>query len=177
MGIGNTTASACLVCAFTGATPEDIVGLGTGIDDARRAHKVTVVSEALARAQTAGAHDGESWLAQVGGLEIAAMAGLLLEAAALGIPALLDGFIATAAALAARAIEPAAADWWLASHRSQEQGHLRALTALGLTPLIDLELRLGEGSGAALAVPLIQMAVRLHNEMATFAEAGVSGAA
>ena len=106
-----------------------------------------------------------------------AMAGLLLEAAALGIPALLDGFIATAAALAARAIKPAAADWWLASHRSQEQGHLRALAALGLTPLIDLELRLGEGSGAALAVPLIQMAVRLHNEMATFAEAGVSGAA
>ena len=177
MGIGNTTASACLVCAFTGATPEDIVGLGTGIDDARRAHKVAVVGEALARAQAAGAHDGESWLAQVGGLEIAAMAGLLLEAAALGIPALLDGFIATAAALAARAIEPAAADWWLASHRSQEQGHLRALAALGLTPLIDLELRLGEGSGAALAVPLIQMAVRLHNEMATFAEAGVSGAA
>jgi len=159
MGIGNTTASACLVCAFTGATPEDIVGLGTGIDDARRAHKVAVVGEALARAQAAGAHDGESWLAQVGGLEIAAMAGL------------------TAAALAARAIEPAAADWWLASHRSQEQGHLRALAALGLTPLIDLELRLGEGSGAALAVPLIQMAVRLHNEMATFAEAGVSGAA
>ncbi len=177
MGIGNTTASACLICALTGASPEHVVGLGTGIDAAMRAHKVAVVTQALARAHAAGAASGSDWLAEVGGLEIAAMAGLLLEAAELGVPALLDGFIATAAALTARAMVPDAANWWLASHRSQEQGHQLALAALGLEPLVDLGLRLGEGSGAALAVPLIQMAVRLHNEMATFAEAGISGAA
>ncbi len=171
MGIGNTTPSACLACALGGLSPDAAVGLGTGIDDAGRRRKVAVVEAALARV---GQRDAAGWLAEVGGLEIAAMAGFYLEAAEQGVPALIDGYIAAAAALAACALEPATRDWLLASHCSQEQGHRQTLAAIGLEPLIDFGLRVGEGSGAALLVPLLQSAIALHAEMATFAEAGVS---
>ncbi|WP_293763466.1 nicotinate-nucleotide--dimethylbenzimidazole phosphoribosyltransferase [uncultured Aquitalea sp.] len=173
MGIGNTTPSAALICHLAGQDADAIVGRGTGIDDATLINKRRVVKQALAR--LAGQQqDGLTVLAELGGLEIAAMAGFYLEGAQLGVPSLVDGFIASAAALAARAIEPTVADWLLASHRSEETGHALALQALGLTPLVALGMRLGEGSGAAASVPLLQLAIRLHNEMATFAEAGVT---
>lgn len=173
MGIGNTTASACLICAFTGADADAVVGSGTGVDDAGRARKIEAVRRGLARAGALS--DGVGALVEVGGLEIAAMAGYYLEAADAGVPALLDGFISTAAALTARAIAPRVTDWLLASHLSFENGHRIALEHLGLAPLVDLQMRLGEGSGAAVVVPLLQAALKLHAEMATFAEAGVSG--
>jgi nicotinate-nucleotide--dimethylbenzimidazole phosphoribosyltransferase len=174
MGIGNTTSSACLICALSGADAEAVVGSGTGIDDAGRMRKIDAVRRGLARASAKNCADGIDYLAELGGLEIAAMAGYYLEAAASGVPALLDGFISTAAALAARQIDPGVTDWLLASHLSFENGHRIALEKLALSPLIDLQMRLGEGSGAAVAVPLLQAALRLHAEMATFAEAGVS---
>lgn len=174
MGIGNTTASACLICLLTGADAEAVVGNGTGIDAAGRARKIDVVRRALARVAHRQWQDGSDCLAELGGLEIGAMAGYYLEAAAAGVPALLDGFISTASALVAQKIEPAVTDWLIASHLSFENGHRIALQKLGLSPLIDLQMRLGEGSGAAVAVPILQAALRLHAEMATFAEAGVS---
>ncbi|KZE33234.1 nicotinate-nucleotide--dimethylbenzimidazole phosphoribosyltransferase [Crenobacter luteus] len=176
MGIGNTTPSAALICAFTGHGVDAVVGRGTGVDDAGLARKRDAVARGLAR--VAGrALTPRQTLAELGGLEIAAIAGFYLEGARRGVPSLVDGFIATAAALAACRIEPLLADWLLASHVSQETGHALAIAALGLSPLLDLRLRLGEGSGAALCLPLIAQAIALHNEMATFAEAGVSGAA
>lgn len=171
MGIGNTTASACLICRLTGAAPESVVGRGTGIDDAGRQHKINIVSQALMRIDGC---DDKQVLAEVGGLEIAAMAGFYLQAAESGVPVIIDGFIASAAALAARVIDPAVNDWMLASHVSHENGHALALASLGLSALIDFEMRLGEGSGAALVVPLLQSAIALHNEMATFESAGVT---
>jgi nicotinate-nucleotide--dimethylbenzimidazole phosphoribosyltransferase len=174
MGIGNTTAAACLVCAFTNEAPDAIVGYGTGLDEAGRARKVAVVERALARARARAPRDGVDWLAEVGGLEIAAMSSYYVEAARRAVPVLLDGFISAAAALAARAIAPRAADWMLAAHASAERGHRAALRHLGLEPLVDLGLRLGEGSGAALVLPLVDAAIALHAEMATFEEAGVS---
>lgn len=177
MGIGNTTASACLVCAFGGEPPDRIVGHGTGIDAATHARKVEIVAHALERARARAPRDGLDWLAELGGLEIAAIAGYFLAAARSGVPALVDGFIAAAAALAARAVEPRVVDWLLASHASVERGHRHALRALGLEPLVDLALRLGEGTGAALVVPLVNAALKLHAEMATFAEAGVAARA
>ncbi|MDQ7002166.1 MAG: nicotinate-nucleotide--dimethylbenzimidazole phosphoribosyltransferase [Ghiorsea sp.] len=173
MGIGNTTASACLICLFTKAKPEDVVGSGTGIDDATLAHKVAIVTQALQRIHSENLPP-ETYLAQVGGLEIAAIAGFYLEAAKQGIPILLDGFITTAAALAAQQQENDIQQWMLASHQSQEQGHALALKKLQLSPLFNLQLRLGEGSGAALALPLLQSAIALHREMATFESANVS---
>jgi len=171
MGIGNTTASACMICRLADASPESVAGFGTGVDDAGRSLKVGVVTQALER--ISGTPDAEI-LRQVGGLEIASMAGFYLQAAESGRPVLLDGFIAAAAALAARVIEPAVTDWMLASHVSQENGHALALAALGLKPLIDFGMRLGEGSGAALVVPLLQSAIALHSDMATFESAGVT---
>jgi len=171
MGIGNTTASACIICRLTGAPPASVVGFGTGVDAAGRSLKVDVVTQALER--ISGVSDAEV-LQQVGGLEIAAMTGFYLQAAESGRPVLLDGFIAAAAALVARVIEPEIDDWMLASHVSQENGHALALNALGLKPLIDFGMRLGEGSGAALVVPLLQSAIVLHHDMATFASAGVT---
>lgn len=174
MGIGNTTPSACLICTLTGAAPEDVVGIGTGVDAAGRARKIEVVHAALKRVKAQPPADGIGWLAELGGLEIAAMAGYYLEAAVSGVPALLDGFISSAAALVALQLSPAVTDWLIASHLSFENGHRIALEKLGLPPLIDLQMRLGEGSGAAVVVPLLQAAISLHAEMATFAEAGVS---
>jgi nicotinate-nucleotide--dimethylbenzimidazole phosphoribosyltransferase len=175
MGIANTTAAACLICALTRSQPEEVVGRGTGVDDAGLARKQEVVAAALARVSKEGL-DARQLLAHLGGLEIAAMAGLYLEAARQGVPVLLDGYISSAAALSAVALEPGALRWMLASHRSAESGHAVALQALGLEPLIDLRMRLGEGSGAAVTLPLIKAALCLHRNMATFAQAGVDGA-
>ena len=172
MGIANSTAAACLICAITGATPESVVGRGTGVDDAGLVRKVDVVRIALGRVATV--REPSQLLAELGGLEIAAIAGFYLEAARQGVPVLLDGYISTAAALAAVSIEPEAVNWLLASHRSAEAGHSVALKWLKLEPLLDLGLRLGEGTGAALTVPIVRAALALHARMATFGEAGVS---
>jgi nicotinate-nucleotide--dimethylbenzimidazole phosphoribosyltransferase len=181
MGIANTTAAACLICAFTDTLPEQVVGRGTGVDDAGLARKREVVTDALARARKAigtpdsAAAGARKMFAQVGGLEIAAMAGFYIEAARSRVPVVLDGYISGAAALAAVRLEPGVVRWMLASHRSAEGGHGYALEALGLNPLVDLGMRLGEGSGAALTLPIIRAALALHRNMATFASAGVDG--
>ncbi|HEU5426970.1 MAG TPA: nicotinate-nucleotide--dimethylbenzimidazole phosphoribosyltransferase [Actinocrinis sp.] len=175
MGIANTTASAALIAAFTGASPAQVTGYGTGIDEQTYAHKVEVVRAALALHRP-DPQDPLGVLAAFGGLEHAALAGFILGAAALRIPVLLDGVIAGAAALVAQALSPEVTVACVAGHRSAEPGHALALEALGITPLIDLELRLGEGSGAALALPLVGAAVRALREVATFDDAGVADA-
>ncbi|HET7399638.1 MAG TPA: nicotinate-nucleotide--dimethylbenzimidazole phosphoribosyltransferase [Intrasporangium sp.] len=176
MGIANTTASAALVAVFTGRPVHEVTGRGTGIDDATLAHKMSVVSRALDLHRPTAAHPLGA-LACVGGLEHAAIVGFLLGAAALRTPVVLDGLIACSAALVARAVAPTAADYWIAGHRSSEPGASAALAALGLEPLVDLGLRLGEGSGALLAVPTVQAAARVLRDMATFDSAGVTGKA
>ena len=176
MGIANSTSAACLICAFTGATPESVVGRGTGVDDAGLARKLEIVRIALARVKKARVREASQTLAELGGLEIAAIAGFYLEAARLGVPVMLDGYISTAAALAAAALEPGVVTWMLASHRSAEAGHSIALEWLKLEPLLDLRMRLGEGTGAALTLPVVRAALALHARMATFGEAGVSEA-
>jgi nicotinate-nucleotide--dimethylbenzimidazole phosphoribosyltransferase len=173
MGIANTTASAALISAFTGSTPAEVTGRGTGISDAMFAHKVTVIESALRR------HDPDPTdpigvLAAVGGLEHAAIAGFILGGAALRTPVVLDGVIAGAAALVAAALAPHSTAAMIAGHRSAEPGAARALAHLGLRPLVDLDLRLGEGSGAALSLGLIQSAARVLREVATFDSAGVA---
>ncbi len=173
MGIGNTTAAAAVVAAMTGRDPAAVVGRGTGIDDARWRHKVEVVRQALERRRPDPA-DPVGVLAAVGGFEIGAMAGLILGAAAARIAVVVDGFIATAGALLAEGIEPGVREGMFFAHRSAEAGHDVALEALGARPLLDLGMRLGEGTGAALAIGLIESAVRLYNEMATFDSAGVT---
>ncbi|MDQ6963287.1 MAG: nicotinate-nucleotide--dimethylbenzimidazole phosphoribosyltransferase [Mariprofundales bacterium] len=173
MGIANTTPAAALLCALLAADPEDLVGRGTGIDDQALQHKRAVVAQALRRIDYE-AMTPEEVLRQLGGLEIAAICGFLMQGARRSVPALIDGFIVTAAALVAERMEPGVSPWWQASHRSQELGHHAALAALGLTPLLDMGMRLGEGSGALLALPLLQSAVALHADMATFGSAGVS---
>ncbi|MGW5557900.1 nicotinate-nucleotide--dimethylbenzimidazole phosphoribosyltransferase [Micromonospora sp. NPDC003944] len=173
MGIANTTPAAALIAAFTGADPLDATGRGTGVDDATYAHKVAVVRAALAR-HTPDPADPLGVLAAVGGLEHAALAGLVLGAAARRTPVLLDGVIAVSAALAAAAFAPAAVDAMVAGHRSAEPGATVALRHLGLDPLIDLGLRLGEGTGALLALPVVTGAVRVLHEVATFDSAGVA---
>jgi nicotinate-nucleotide--dimethylbenzimidazole phosphoribosyltransferase len=176
MGITNTTASAALVCAFAGATPEEATGRGTGVDDPTLARKVDVVRRAVARvpARPATAAEALGVLAQVGGLEHAALAGFLLGAAAARTPVLLDGAIAGSAALAAGVLCPDALLYALAGHTSAEPGHAIALRALGLRPLLGLDLRLGEGTGALLALPLAQSAARALRDVATFDAAGVT---
>ena len=174
MGIANTTASAALIAVFTGADPEQVTGRGTGIDDETWQRKVGVVRRALAR-HAADPADPLGVLAAVGGLEHAALAGFILGGAALRVPVLLDGVIACAAALAARALAPDVTACLIAGHLSSEPGARRALDALHLRPLLDLDLRLGEGSGAALALPLVGAAARVLRDVATFDSAGVSG--
>lgn len=173
MGIANTTASAALISVFTGAPAAEVTGRGTGVDEETWRHKVAVVERAL-RHHHPDPADPSAVLAAVGGLEHAAIAGFLLGAAALRVPVLLDGVIAGAAALVAAALAPAAVDSWVAGHRSAEPGHAVALAALGLRPLVELELRLGEGTGALLAVPLVQAAARALRDVATFDAAGVT---
>ena len=174
MGIANTTASAALIAAFTGRAPEDVTGYGTGVDEATHARKIQVVRDGLERAGLDEASDPLTVLAEVGGLEHAAIAGFVLGGAAERVPVVLDGVIAGAAALAAAALAPDARGACVAGHRSAEPGHAAALAHLELRPLVDLELRLGEGTGALLALPLVQSAVRVLHEVATFDSAGVA---
>ncbi|WP_371501343.1 nicotinate-nucleotide--dimethylbenzimidazole phosphoribosyltransferase [Kitasatospora sp. NBC_00374] len=173
MGIANTTASAALISVFTGTDPAEVTGRGTGIDDETHARKVEVVRRALTLHQPDPA-DPIGVLAAVGGLEHAAIAGFLLGAASLRTPVVLDGVIAGSAALAAKAIAPEVLAACIAGHRSAEPGHQAALAKLGLRPLIDLDLRLGEGTGALLALPLVQSAARAMHDVATFDSAGVT---
>ena len=172
MGIANTTPSAALVAAFTGADPAEVTGRGTGVDDPTLATKVRVVREALAARPVTD--DPVQTLASVGGFEHAGIAGFVLGAAARRVPVVLDGVIAGAAALVAQALAPAAVDHCFAGHRSVEPGHVVALARLGLRPLVDLDLRLGEGTGAVLAFPLVEAAGATLREMATFDSAGVA---
>jgi nicotinate-nucleotide--dimethylbenzimidazole phosphoribosyltransferase len=174
MGIGNSTAAAALLAAFTGLDPAETAGRGTGLDDAGVSRKVQAIRKALVLHRP-DPRDGLGVLAAVGGREIAAIAGLILGAAERRRVVVLDGFIACSAGLAVKAIEPAALDYVLFAHCSAEKGHRRMLKALGARPLFDLEMRLGEGSGAAIGIALVEAAVRLYREMATFESAGVSG--
>lgn len=173
MGIANTTASACLIAAFTGADATQVTGRGTGVDDATLARKRAVVGNALAR-HSPDPDDPLGVLAAVGGLEHAALAGLICSAAEDRVPIVLDGVATNAAALAAVAMDEAAAGYLIAGHRSTEPGASVALDALDLTPLLDLQLRLGEGTGALLAVPLVTAAARTLTDMTSLAELGIA---
>ncbi|MEW6220188.1 MAG: nicotinate-nucleotide--dimethylbenzimidazole phosphoribosyltransferase [Thermodesulfobacteriota bacterium] len=173
MGIANTTPSAAITALYTGYPVAAITGRGTGIDEATRAHKVHVVKDALAVNRPDPA-DPIDVLAKIGGAELGGIAGLVLGAAAQRIPVVVDGFISTAAAMIAVKLAPACRDYLFAAHRSQEIGHRALLEALGLAPLLDLDLRLGEGTGAALAMPVIEAGLAIYREMATFAEAAVA---
>lgn len=173
MGIGSTTAASAMTAAITAAEPEAVTGRGTGLDEAGRLRKVAVVQRALA-VNAPDAADGLGVLAAVGGFEIAGLVGVVLAGAACRVPVALDGFIAGAAALVAVTLAPAARHACFAAHLSAEAGHRRALVHLGLEPYLDLGLRLGEGTGAALFIHLARAAARLADEMATFKSAGVS---
>lgn len=172
MGIGNTATSAAVAASLLGVSAAEIAGSGTGIDAAGRAHKARVIDAAIARHGAAGALPGKI-LCAVGGLEIAAICGAIIAAAQARIPVLIDGFIVSVAALAAVRLNPSCQPYLLPSHQSAEQGHRLVLRALNVQPLISLDLRLGEGSGAAIALPLVRLACSLHNGMATFAQANV----
>lgn len=173
MGIGNSTAASALTAALTGASPEEATGRGTGVDADGLKKKIEVVRRALVVNRIDPA-DPISILAQVGGFEIAGLVGVVLAGAATRTPVVVDGFIASAAALVACRIAPGAAHYLSASHMSVERGHQRLLRELGLTVLFDFGMRLGEGTGAALAIPMLRASCAVYNEMATFPQAGVS---
>jgi nicotinate-nucleotide--dimethylbenzimidazole phosphoribosyltransferase len=173
MGIGNSTSAAAIVSMATGRPPSSVTGRGTGVDDEQYAAKLAAVERAVTLHREA-THDGVDLLATLGGFEIGVLAGVYLGAAAHRVPAVVDGLISGAAALVAAAIEPRARDYMVASHLGVEPGHVATLEHLQLRPLLDLELRLGEGSGAALGISLCVAACRLLDEMATFEEAGVA---
>ena len=173
MGIGNTTASSAIAAVMTCRPVSEVTGRGTGIDDASHAHKVDVIQRTLDLHRLDSTNAMEV-LAKVGGLEIGGLAGLMLGAAEARIPVVLDGFIAGAAALIAVGLQPHCKDYLIASHRSVERGHQAILDHLGLNPLFDLDLRLGEGTGACLGMSLVFSAIKIFTEMATFDEAGVS---
>jgi nicotinate-nucleotide--dimethylbenzimidazole phosphoribosyltransferase len=173
MGIANTTSAAALCARLLDVDAAAVCGPGTGLDGAGVAHKVTVVERALAANEPS---DAVGTLAALGGYEIAQLTGVVLGCHAARVPVVLDGFITGAAALVAAAIEPRAVDAMIAGHRSPEPGHALVLEHLGLVPLLDLRLRLGEGTGAALALPIVCSALALLNEMASFDEAGVTDA-
>jgi len=173
MGIGNTTAASALTAALLGCDAAATCGRGTGLDRAQLTHKISVVDQVLAR-HAAMFDDPLATLASVGGLEVAALAGVVLGAAERRIPVLVDGFITGAAALVAARLAPASIDAMIAAHLSPEPGHALQLARLGLRPLLDLEMRLGEGSGAALAINLVRSAIAVLTEMATFASLGVA---
>jgi nicotinate-nucleotide--dimethylbenzimidazole phosphoribosyltransferase len=172
MGIGNTAVSAALASQLLDLSPEETVGRGTGVDDEGLSRKRIAVRRALDRHRAACDSPLEA-LRRLGGLEIAALTGAYLRAAQRGVPSLVDGFIATTAALLAWGINPPVRDWLLFAHRCAEPGHRHLLEALGAEPLLDLQMRLGEGSGAAVALPLLQSALTVHAGMATFAEAAI----
>ncbi|HLB31469.1 MAG TPA: nicotinate-nucleotide--dimethylbenzimidazole phosphoribosyltransferase [Gammaproteobacteria bacterium] len=173
MGIGNTTSAAALACALLDRPAADLVGAGTGVDGEGLRNKIATVDRALLLHRPASV-DPVSILMCLGGFEIAALTGSYIRCAQQGLPALVDGFICGAAAMAALRINPAIRPWLFFAHQSAEQGHRLLLEALEVRPLLSLDMRLGEGSGAAVVLPLLQAACRLHNQMATFAEAGVS---
>jgi nicotinate-nucleotide--dimethylbenzimidazole phosphoribosyltransferase len=173
MGIGNSTAAAAVTAVLTGAIPREVVGAGTGLDEAGVARKVSVVERAIA-VNTPDPADALGVLAAVGGLELAGLAGVVIGAAARGVPVVSDGYISGAAALAAVRMAPGAAQWVFASHRSAEPGHGIVLEAMGARPLLELDMRLGEGTGAAIAMEIMDAACAMMSGMATFAEAGVS---
>jgi nicotinate-nucleotide--dimethylbenzimidazole phosphoribosyltransferase len=174
MGIGNTTPAAAVIAALTGRPPAEVTGRGTGLDDAGLAHKVRVVERALDLHSGAVAGGPVTVLAALGGLEIAALAGFVVGGAAGGVPVLVDGVVADAALLVAERLAPGVAARCIAGHRSTEPGASAVLDLLGLEPVLDLGLRLGEGSGACLALPVVEAAARVLREMATFDSAGVS---
>jgi len=173
MGIGNTTASSAICAAMTGEPVAKVTGRGTGIDDEQLAHKIEVIKRALAVNHPDPKQPLEV-LAKVGGFEIGGLVGVMLAAAARRIPIVLDGFISGAAALIATALAPRLGDFLIAAHVSAETGHKLLLRHLGLKPLLDLDMRLGEGTGAVLGIFLAEAAARILAEMSTFAEAGVS---
>jgi nicotinate-nucleotide--dimethylbenzimidazole phosphoribosyltransferase len=174
MGIGNTTAASAVACALLDLPATALAGPGTGLDAEGVSRKTAIIAESLARHPEAGG-DALTALRCVGGLEIAALAGAYIRCAQIGLPVLVDGFITSVAALAALRLRPDVGDWMFFAHHSAEPGHRTVLAACNARPLLHLDMRLGEGSGAAAAVPLMRLAVALHNEMATFAEAQVSG--
>lgn len=173
MGIGNTTPSSAITAALTGAPVRQVVGRGTGLDDQGLANKIRAISAALDRNQP-DPRDPLDVLAKVGGLEIAGLCGVILGAASRRVPVVVDGFISGAAALVAARLQPAVKAFLIASHQSVEIGHAVIWEDLGLRPILNLGMRLGEGTGAVLAFHILEAAVRLLNEMATFSEAGVS---
>lgn len=176
MGIGNTTSAAAIAAALLCKNAAELVGAGTGLDSEGIRRKADVITKALdAHRLNTSTPSAANVLAKVGGLEIAALAGAIVAAAQSRLPVLVDGFIVTAAALAATRLNPSCQDWLIYSHRSSEQGHRIILDALGAEPILDLKMRLGEGSGAAVAASVVRSACALHGEMATFAEAQVSG--
>lgn len=173
MGIGNTTPASALAAVFTGLPVTEVTGRGTGIDDFTLHHKIQVIEKALA-VNNPNAGNPLEVLAQVGGFEIAGLVGVIIASASLKIPVLIDGFISGAAALVACHLAPKAKGYVIASHQSVERGHAHMLKHLELEPLLNLRLRLGEGTGAALAMPIVEAACKILDEMATFAQAGVS---
>nr|WP_044200815.1 nicotinate-nucleotide--dimethylbenzimidazole phosphoribosyltransferase [Oscillochloris trichoides] len=174
MGIANTTASSALVAAVSGMSVAEVTGRGTGVDDAGLAHKVAVIEQAL-KLHNPNPADGLDLLSKVGGLEIAGLAGVIIGAASRRVPVVIDGFISGAAALVAAALAPESKAYMIAGHRSVERGHQAVFGSLDLEPVFDLNLRLGEGTGAVLAISVCQAACKILDEMATFGEAGVSG--
>jgi nicotinate-nucleotide--dimethylbenzimidazole phosphoribosyltransferase len=174
MGIGNTTPAAVLIAALTGAEPVAVVGRGTGIDDRAWMRKAATIRDALRRARKVSG-DPVALLRTSGGADLAAMAGFLAQAAVRRTPVVLDGMVVGSAAAVADQLAPGARRWWVAGHRSVEPAHTLVLDHLQLRPLLDLDMRLGEGSGAVVALPMVLMAARILTEMATFGDAGVSG--
>ncbi|VAX29847.1 Nicotinate-nucleotide--dimethylbenzimidazole phosphoribosyltransferase [hydrothermal vent metagenome] len=173
MGIGNTTAASAITAVLCKAPVNKVTGRGTGVDDAALAHKQKIIDQAI-RVNQPDSKDPLDILVKVGGFEIGGMAGLILGAAANRIPMIIDGFISTSAALIAVALKPAVSSYLLVAHQSVEPGHQIALQHLGLSPLLDLDMRLGEGTGAVLAMGMVDAAIKIVNEMATFEQAGVS---
>ena len=173
MGIGNTTSSSAIVAVITGEDVEKVTGRGTGIDDAGLEKKIAVIEEAI-RVNKPNNKDAIDVLAKVGGFEIGGMAGVILAAASHKVPVVIDGFISGTAALVAYGIAPAVKDYMIAAHRSVERGHSVTLDYIGLKPLLDLDMRLGEGTGAALGISIVDAACKILGEMATFEDAGVS---
>ena len=173
MGIGNTTSSSAIAAAITGERVEDVTGRGTGVDDKAFAHKIEVIKKALAF-NSPNPKDALDVLSKVGGFEIGGLAGVILAAAARRVPVVIDGFISGAAALIAFRLEPKVKDYMIAAHCSVEKGHRIILEYIGLKPILDLNLRLGEGTGAALAMNIVEAGIKILTQMATFQDAGVS---
>jgi len=173
MGIGNTTASSAITAVFTKKLIEDVTGRGTGIDDKGIKNKIRVIEEAL-RVNKPNPNEPIDVLSKIGGFEIGGLAGIILAAASKRIPIVIDGFISGAAALLAYHVEPKTKEYMIASHCSAEKGHKIILEYMGLEPLLDLNLRLGEGTGAALGISIVEAAIKILTQMATFKEAGVS---